>query len=401
MKGLCVQLGVVTTPQLHFAVQHMNGTLANHPHGDVQLLDLDDVYIRQYATRFSSGLCRLMSRPDKIYNSAGSFVDLHVDCAHGVGGIALSKLNAALGSGDSPHKLRLHLYNLETDKPELLNLECGADFVKISSQAPTIHFVHSNVPRSATDRWATIDGDADRLLYFYHDYSAECPRRIVLLDGDRIACLFASFFTQLLNFTRSEHQLTVGVIQTAYANTGSTAYLRNTLSVSVKCVPTGVKHLHHAARDFDIGIYFEANGHGTVLYSTAALNYIRTLDAEHPLAIFYALTNTAVGDAITDILLVEYALAWHTWSLFDWAALYTESASRQVKVGVKDPSLIQTTDAERRVSSPAALQVNFNLSILRLYLSLTSIASVRVGLPLILSSASTVDSVALLRVTRM
>jgi len=29
-------------------------------------------------------------------------------------------------------------------------------------------------------------------------------------------------------------------------------------------VPTGVKHLHHAAMQFDVGVYFEANGHGTV-----------------------------------------------------------------------------------------------------------------------------------------
>jgi len=34
----------------------------------------------------------------------------------------------------------------------------------------------------------------------------------------------------------------------------------------VVCVPTGVKHLHHAAMQFDIGVYFEANGHGTVVF---------------------------------------------------------------------------------------------------------------------------------------
>ena len=28
--------------------------------------------------------------------------------------------------------------------------------------------------------------------------------------------------------------------------------------------PTGVKHLHHKAQEFDLGVYFEANGHGTV-----------------------------------------------------------------------------------------------------------------------------------------
>lgn len=33
-------------------------------------------------------------------------------------------------------------------------------------------------------------------------------------------------------------------------------------------MPTGVKHLHHRADEFDIGCYFEANGHGTVLFST-------------------------------------------------------------------------------------------------------------------------------------
>ena len=41
------------------------------------------------------------------------------------------------------------------------------------------------------------------------------------------------------------------------------------------CVPTGVKHLHHAALDFDIGVYFEANGHGTVVFSDKAMVAIK------------------------------------------------------------------------------------------------------------------------------
>ena len=32
-------------------------------------------------------------------------------------------------------------------------------------------------------------------------------------------------------------------------------------------VKTGVKYLDKAARQFDIGVYFEANGHGTVVFS--------------------------------------------------------------------------------------------------------------------------------------
>ena len=43
----------------------------------------------------------------------------------------------------------------------------------------------------------------------------------------------------------------------------------------VACVATGVKHLHHRAQDFDIGVYFEANGHGTVLFRDSAIEAIQ------------------------------------------------------------------------------------------------------------------------------
>ena len=39
----------------------------------------------------------------------------------------------------------------------------------------------------------------------------------------------------------------------------------------LQVTPPGVKYLHEAAHHFDIGVYFEANGHGTVLFSKALL----------------------------------------------------------------------------------------------------------------------------------
>lgn len=41
------------------------------------------------------------------------------------------------------------------------------------------------------------------------------------------------------------------------------------------CVPTGVKFLHHRALEFDVGVYFEANGHGTVVFSPSSTNAIK------------------------------------------------------------------------------------------------------------------------------
>ena len=36
-----------------------------------------------------------------------------------------------------------------------------------------------------------------------------------------------------------------------------------------------MKHLHHRAMSFDVGVYFEANGHGTVVFDPAAEARIR------------------------------------------------------------------------------------------------------------------------------
>ncbi len=92
------------------------------------------------------------------------------------------------------------------------------------------------------------------------------------------------------------------------------------LGVPIACVPTGVKHLHHEALHFDIGVYFEANGHGTVLFKpsvVAACTAARdapgaSADARKAagrLVDLARLINQAVGDAVSDLLLVELVLS--------------------------------------------------------------------------------------------
>jgi phosphoacetylglucosamine mutase len=62
-------------------------------------------------------------------------------------------------------------------------------------------------------------------------------------------------------------EVKVAVVQTAYANGASTNYIKQVLGLEVATTPTGVKHLHKKAEQYDIGIYFEANGHGTILFN--------------------------------------------------------------------------------------------------------------------------------------
>lgn len=70
-------------------------------------------------------------------------------------------------------------------------------------------------------------------------------------------------------------------MQTAYANGASTAYLAG-LGLAVVRTPTGVKHLHAAASAFDVGIYFEANGHGTVLFGQRLVQRLHEARARRP-----------------------------------------------------------------------------------------------------------------------
>lgn len=46
------------------------------------------------------------------------------------------------------------------------------------------------------------------------------------------------------------------------------------------CAPSGVKYLHHEAKEFDIGIYFESNGHGTVLFKPSLLQRLQDMDEQ-------------------------------------------------------------------------------------------------------------------------
>lgn len=244
--------------------------------------------------------------------------------------------------------------NTDLSTPGVLNKNAGADFVKTQQRFPP----SLEGTLAAGQRAASFDGDADRLMYYY----ADDDLKFRMLDGDKIATLVADFIVGLVDSAGLGGKIQVGTVQTAYANGSSTRYLEKRLPV--KCVPTGVKHLHHAAEEFGVGVYFEANGHGTVLFSPETLDLLAShqpteraqIAATEDLVQLTKLINSTVGDALSDLLLVETILAHKGWSAKDWDSTYTDLPNRLVKVLVKDRSQYKTVDAERRLVSPAGLQ---------------------------------------------
>jgi phosphoacetylglucosamine mutase len=212
----------------------------------------------------------------------------------------------------------------------------------------------------AFDRCASLDGDADRLMYYFIDKSGTFH----MLDGDRIATLAATFLGDLVKTSGLSEKINIGIVQTAYANGASTKYVTETLKVPVRCTNTGVKHLHHTATSFDIGVYFEANGHGTVLFSNDAIKRINKYEPKSPaqadsletLRALVDLINQAVGDALSDMLLVEVILAHKGWTMKEWLNTYVDLPNRLVRVEVRDRSIFKAVDAERKLESPAGIQ---------------------------------------------
>lgn len=135
-----------------------------------------------------------------------------VDCANGVGAPTAEKLAEFLGTS-----LSLDLANTSITTEGALNNACGADFVKTAQKLPP----SLSGQLKSGQRACSLDGDADRLIYYYLDDRSQFH----MLDGDKIAALVAAFIVELVKLAGLEDKIEVGVVQTAYANGASTKYL--------------------------------------------------------------------------------------------------------------------------------------------------------------------------------
>ncbi|EEB19074.1 Phosphoacetylglucosamine mutase, putative [Pediculus humanus corporis] len=338
MNGQFKDYGIVTTPFLHYMVFCKN-TFEGGKEPVVDDYNSKLVKSFKILNDYNHGGC-------KNYKP---FVLL--DGANGVGALKVNEIKSEL-----ENLLNIKVYNSGNGK---LNDKCGADYIKVHKKAP------EGVPVEINARCLAFDGDADRLVYYYIDDS----KVFHLLDGDKIATLLADYLIELIR--KANVDINLGLVQTAYANGSSTNYVKNTLKIPVACCPTGVKHLHHKALEYDVGVYFEANGHGSVLFKKTAEDKIRNkvnsstssqeekTSASRLLALI-ELTNQTVGDALSDALLVETVLKAKGWNLQDWEKTYTDLPNRLLKVAVKDNTAIKTDYTEQVCLHPGELQNKIN-----------------------------------------
>eukprot|EP00392_Amoebophrya_sp_AT5.2_P016850 g17157.t1 len=381
-------VGECSTPQLHFYVRSFNSPAYGVPDSNGYLSKLSSAW-----NAFLS-LDAATSSIEKIGFPLAQdeyMPRLFVDAANGVGAgvvrlFTLSQMKSEavydevdggmiglIGDfGSTLNNLDITLLNAGDG---VLNSGCGADFVK-TKQTPSANTKEDG-------RYAAFDGDADRLIYYGWRNG-----KFSLLDGDRIATLFAKFIGGKLQILSDEGKaaypdlaqkiqgLNVGLVQTGYANGASVAYGQRVLVPTKEGPPsapviakTGVKFCHAKAKYMDVGIYFEANGHGTIVFSQKFVDVLEAVKARSKgvsepvflaaslLLTFRDLINEAVGDAFSDMLGVEAILRHYGWSEQDWFDQYVDLPNRLAKVSVPDRTVLQTeADDETVCVAPEGLQ---------------------------------------------
>ncbi|ADM10916.1 phosphoacetyl-glucosamine mutase [Encephalitozoon intestinalis ATCC 50506] len=308
--------GVVTTPELHFLVRRCNV--------ENKVVDKTE-YLKNIVSNFS----RLSSL------TKGNFKTM-VDTANGVAGMKLKELDEMLEG-------RLN-YGILNDPKGILNLDCGADFVKTKKMAPKLEvFNSSEFSPPSNGICASFDGDVDRLIFFTG------PKNTEIFDGDSQAVFLALYIRSLLDKIGS--RLSIGVVLSYYSNNAAVDALPPKL-FKVVMAQTGVKNFVSAARNFDIGVYFEPNGHGSVCFSQACIDEIERGSSKHH-TILKSLVNLfdpCIGDALGNFMIFKALMA-----DADDLRKFRENPSRLLTVKIEDKNSIKV-DHKNQVIEPKELQ---------------------------------------------
>jgi len=289
---------LVTTPELHY-------NLYNHgKDGSISYIDT------------------LSKLSEKI------FFPIICDCANGIGAYALQQVK------EKNESLKLQLTNTNYNKHRLLNHCSGSDYVVNEKKIPSSSSTEEEVYPSKL--YASLDGDADRIVFYYPTSLND----ITLLNGDKISALIAYYIADKISNIEN-----VAVIHTGYSN-GAFIKFINQLGIKTICTATGVKNLHHEALKYDISIYFESNGHGTVLFN-------KSYDELKELEEFF---HPTIGDGIMDMFAILFILQETKMSIGQWNELYTDNPYKLFKMKVFNKSDFVTTENELRLVKPEECQ---------------------------------------------
>ncbi len=271
----------------------------------------------------------------KYIKRASKLINMNciLDCANGIG----SKIMMLVGN---PY---IHLINTEWTEPTKLNMLCSSDYVCTHRVFPRLEGLQNMYVQD--NLCASFDGDADRIVFYYRNSEG-----IRILNGDYIAALVFTYLSKQLS--ECVQEITIGFIYTGYTNNACLEYVKSlcfprNVTVSFICTATGVKHLHKEAIKYDVGVYFEQNGHGNVLFRNILVDELHIIPQ---------LFHPVIGDGVMDLFATLYILQELNWNVQDWSNIYTEYPSKLGKCSILDKDIFKSSDNELELIEPQYIQ---------------------------------------------
>ena len=252
-----------------------------------------------------------------------------LDCANGIGSKVMKQINSR----------NIFLANTSWTDHEKLNTECSSDYVCTHEKLPTTPVFLKDLPYLR----ASLDGDADRIVFYFSEH-----KQLNILNGDYIAALIMTYLSKVVQET---DELQISYVYTGYTNDACVEYVKSLkfpskTQVTYFCTATGVKHLHNKACKYDIGVYFEQNGHGNVIFNKKPKHLEAISSFYHP----------NIGDGIMDFYGVLFILQELDLTAQQWFKLYFNNPSILTKHDVQDKELLKTTENELQLIKPEFLQ---------------------------------------------
>jgi phosphoacetylglucosamine mutase len=163
-----------------------------------------------------------------------------------------------------------------------------------------------------------------------------------------------------------ESDIRIGIVCTGYSNGAFMNYITKTLGLKLIIARTGVKFLHREAKEFDISIYFESNGHGTVFSQEHTLPKITKLNSFcnsatdsqllEFISLFLCLFNRTTGDSLAIFNATECCLNFLNMTTLDFYNIYTELPAINYKLEVKNKTIFLPNEDETRLIEPKETQ---------------------------------------------
>ena len=369
VKSEFVNLKFVTTPQVYFYVQYKNNFLDNKLDlWNEKDLDIFKSYYFEFFSKQFNDIKKLLEKKKKNVKEKVFF-----DCSKGIGAFSIVKFDKSCLFDF----IDLEIIN-KKGKVEELNHLCGAEHVHKKSLAPV------NLSENA-QYGVSLDGDADRIIYFNVITKSDGENEkkdqdnikiqkdnindkdnknkqisIEVIDGDKMIAIQVKCILKILKKLVKIEDFSMAVVITQYSNYALVNYLKKK-NVNIIITPTGVKYTHIEAMKYDVGIYFESNGHGTLMIKEKFLEKIKTkfdLENQEQLLAWKILNfrNNYTGDAVFNFLQIELFLKYLNFSKKQFARIFEYKKHLTYKLKVKNKENLICDEIKAEIIKPVDLR---------------------------------------------